>query len=107
MLGTWNAQFINNMTGQVTMRQLRIAVEGGKVVAEDLGSPQLFKTKKITLNVVDPGSIGFTTAGASGIESLNFALIGPNTGITGGYSVSSGFPPIPQVHAITIDFTNQ
>ncbi len=104
-LGTWNAQFINNMTGQVTMRQIRISVQNNNVVAEDLTSPTLFGTK--TLNVIDPGAIGFTNAGTSGVESLNFALIGANTGFTGGYSVSSGFPPIPQVWAITVDFTNQ
>ena len=106
-LGTWNAQFINNTNGQVTMRVIRIAVESGKVVVEDMSSPQLFKTKKITMNVIDPGAIGYTNAGASGIESLNLALIGGNTGITGGYTIASGFPPIPQAYALTIDFTNQ
>ncbi|MDP8242636.1 MAG: hypothetical protein P9L94_01035 [Candidatus Hinthialibacter antarcticus] len=105
-LGTWNAQFINNMTGQVAMRQLRIAIEGGKVVAEDLSSPQLFNTKKITLNVMAPDAIAYTKTGTT-IESLNFGLLGGNTGIVGGYTFASGFPPIPQVHAITIDFSNQ
>lgn len=104
LLGTHTGVAISINNGSQRNVTLRIAVEGGNVVVEDLSNPSFMKTQKLTMVLVDPQTITFTRAGLD-LESLTLNLLHANAGITGGYSVAGSGPlPIPDNWGLTFEF---
>lgn len=108
MLGTWTAQTIDNISGAVNTGQLRIYVQNNQVFVEDI-SLNFFRTNPLPCRLIGPESIAFDATAGTVIESFAMSLIGPNTGLTGGYNYNNVgvFPPSINGWAMTVDFTNQ
>lgn len=100
MLRTWSGTARNDTTGVRIDARIRIAVEGGRVVAIDLNRNVFQGSDRLTMEVRSPNNVTYNAFGPP-VVTLTFSLTSPTT-LVGLYGVTTTTFP-PQTTSLALD----